>query len=152
MTALSLELTVRQVPEQTFAYVVRSVGLGEVGEFIGGAIERVAGFAGAHGGAQGPPMTVCSAPDENGIVVLEVGWPVRADTAPEPPVEVRTLPATDALVHLHVGSYDELPGLYRELYAQAHERGYTPVGSPLERYLTAPGDGLPKTEIVWPIA
>ena len=152
MTILAPEFTVTRVPEQTFAYVVRSVALGDVGEFVGGAIERVSGFARAHGGAQGPPMTISSAPDENGIVVLEVGWPVPVGTAPEPPVEVRTLPATDAIVHLHVGPYDDLPELYRELYAQAHEHGLTPAGAPRERYLTAPGDGTPKTEIVWPIA
>ena len=152
MTALALDLTVTRVPEQTFAYVVRTVGLADVGEFIGGAIERVGGFARAHGGAQGPPMTICSAPDENDLVVLEVGWPVQAGTPPEPPVEVCTLPATTAIVHLHVGPYADLPQLYRELYAQAHERGHTPVGSPRERYLTGPGDGAPQTEIVWPIA
>jgi effector-binding domain-containing protein len=151
-TTLAPEFTVTHVPEVTFAYVVRSVGLKEVGEFIGGAVERVADFARAHGGTQGPPMSICSAPDENGIVVLEVGWPVEADTEPEAPVEVRTLPATVAIVHLHVGSYDDLPELYRELYAEAHARRYAPVGSPRERYLTAPGDGPPVTEIVWPIA
>jgi len=151
-TTSALELTVEDVPEQTFAYVVRTVGLGEVGEFIGGAIERVGEFARAHGGMQGPPMTVCSAPDENGFVVLEVGWPVQAGTEPEPPVEVSTLPATLAIVHVHVGPYDDLPELYRGLYAEAHERGYTLVGSPRERYLSAPGDGPPVTEIAWPIA
>jgi effector-binding domain-containing protein len=152
MNTVALEFTVTHVPEQTFAYVVRSVGLDEVGEFVGGAIERVGDFARAHGGTQGPPMTISSPPDENGSVVLEVGWPVRADTQPEPPVEVCTLPATVAIVNLHVGSYDDLAHLYSELYAQAHEHGYTLSGSPRERYLTAPGDGPPVTEIVWPIA
>jgi effector-binding domain-containing protein len=152
MSTLALEFTVTHVPEQTFAYVVRRVAPGEASEFVTGAIERVRVFAEAHGGPQGPPMTISSAPDEAGALVLEVGWPVAAGTAAEAPVEVQTLPPGIALVHLHVGGYDELPALYRELLTHAHEAGYVPVGAPRERYLTAPGDGPPVTEIVWPVA
>jgi effector-binding domain-containing protein len=152
MKTLALEFTVTHVPEQTFAYVVRTVAPGEAPEFIEGALHRVHEFANAHGGAAGPPMTLSTPPDEHGSLNLEVGWPVAAGTQAEPPVEVRTLPATVALVHLHVGPYEELPALYGALYAQAHEQGYTPVSMPRERYLTAPGDGPPVTEIVWPLA
>jgi effector-binding domain-containing protein len=152
MSTLALEFTVTHVPEQTFAFVVRTVGPGEAGEFIRGAIARVHAFAEAHGGAQGPPLAIPSAPDEDGALALEVGWPVAAGTAAEPPVEVRRLAPTVALVHLHVGPYEELPALYRELSEQAHDRGFTLAAPPRERYLTAPGDGPPVTEIVWPIA
>lgn len=152
MSTLTLEFTVSHVPEQTFAYVPRTVAAGEAPEFIRGAISRVHTFAEAHGGAAGPPMTLSAAPDEHGALSLEVGWPVAAGTVAEPPIEVRTLPATVAIVHLHVGPYEELPALYGELFAQAHEHGYTPVSMPRERYLTAPGDGPPVTEIVWPVA
>jgi effector-binding domain-containing protein len=152
MATLAPDFTVTHIPEQTFAYVVRRVTPDEAMEFITGAIDRVHAFAAARGGAQGPPTTITSAPDETGALVLEVGWPVVAGTAPEAPVEVRTLPAGLALVHLHVGAYDELPERYGELLAQAHEAGYTPSAAPRERYLTAPGDGPPVTEIVWPLA
>lgn len=152
MSTLELEFTVTHVPEQTFAYVVRTVAPENVGEFVVGALARVREFADRHGGPAGPPMTLSAAPDEHGALSLEVGWPVAAGTGPEPPVEVRTLPATVALVHLHVGPYEELPALYGELFARAHEQGYTPVSRPRERYLTEPGDGPPVTEIVWPIA
>ena len=152
MSTIALDFTVTHVPEQTFAYVVRTVAPGEAGEFIQGAIDRVKAFADSHGGVQGPPMTISTAPDEHGALVLEAGWPVPTGTTAEPPVEVRTLPATVAIVHLHVGSYEDLPGLYSELFAQAHQQGYTPMSAPRERYLTAPGDGPPVTEIVWPIA
>jgi effector-binding domain-containing protein len=152
MSSLALDFTVTHASEQTFAYVVRRVAPQEAGEFVHGAIERVRTFADTHGGPQGPPMTVSSAPDEYGALVLEVGWPVAPGTEGEAPVEVRTLPATVALVHVHVGPYDDLPGLYPELFTQAHEQGYTPTAAPRERYLNAPGDGLPVTEIVWPIA
>jgi len=152
MNTATLEFTVTHVPEQTFAYVVRRVGPGEASDFIPGAIARVRRFADAHGGVQGPPMTISTAPDEAGALVLEVGWPVPPGTLAEAPVEVQTLPAAVALVHLHVGSYDELPALYGALLAEAHEQGYSPVAAPRERYLTTPGDGPPVTEIVWPVA
>jgi effector-binding domain-containing protein len=151
MTTATLDFTVAHVPEQTFAYVVRRVGRGEASEFVPGAIERVRAFAESRGGVTGPPMTISSAPDEAGALVLEAGWPVPAGTLPEAPVEVQTLPATVALVHLHVGSYEELAVLYQSLLRAAHEQGYTPVAAPRERYLTIPGEGPPVTEIVWPV-
>jgi effector-binding domain-containing protein len=151
MSTLQQEFTVTHVPEETFAYVVRTVAPHEAGEFIQGALARVREFAEAHGGPVGPPMTVPSAPDESGVLTMEAGWPVPAGTPAEPPVGVRTLPATVALVHVHVGPYEDLPALYAALYADAREQGYTPVASPRERYLTRPGDGPPVTEIVWPI-
>ncbi|MGZ4289848.1 MAG: GyrI-like domain-containing protein [Gaiellaceae bacterium] len=152
MSTLALEFTVTHVPEQTFAYVVRTVAPGEAGEFIRGAISRVHDFAAAHGGTVGPPMTLSTAPDEHGALTLEVGWPVPDGTQPEAPVEIKRLAPSVAIVHLHVGPYEDLPALYGELFAQAHEHGYTPVAMPRERYLTAPGDGPPVTEIVWPVA
>jgi effector-binding domain-containing protein len=152
MRTLELELTVAHVPEQAFAYVARLVTPSQADEFVRGALARVRAFADAHGGPVGPPMTLSAGPDEQGALSLEVGWPVAAGTTAEPPVEVRTLPAAVALVHLHVGPNEELPALYGDLLAQAHARGYTPVSMPRERYLTGPGDGPPVTEIVWPIA
>jgi effector-binding domain-containing protein len=97
-------------------------------------------------------MTISSPPDETGALVLEVGWPVPTGTRAVAPIEVRTLPPTAAIAHLHAGPYDELRGLYRGLYARAREAGYTRGAAPRERYLTAPGDGTPVTEVIWPIA
>ena len=69
-------------------------------------------------------------------------------------VEVRTLHATPALRHLHVGPREELGGgFYAELFADAHEHGLRPESGPRERYLTDPeGDEEPVTEIVWPLS
>jgi effector-binding domain-containing protein len=152
VSTLALDFTVTHVPEQTFAYVVRHVEPAEIGEFVGGAIDRIARFAVDHGGAQGPPMSVSSAPDEQGGLVLEVGWPVLPGTQPEHPIEVRTLPATVAIVHRHVGPYSDLGGsFYSALFSHAHDEGFTPVTAPRERYI-GDEDGLPVTEIVWPIS
>jgi effector-binding domain-containing protein len=154
MLKAALEFEIVDRPEETFAFVVRRVAPTEVGEFIVGALARVAEFAADRGGAQGPPMAITTAPDEYGSLVVEAGWPVAADAAPAAPVEVRTLAATRAIRHLHAGPHEELGGeLYAELYAAAHEHGLMPTSAPRERYLTdrATG-GEPLTEIVWPLS
>ena len=154
MLKTALEYEIVDLPEETFAFVVRRVAPDEVGEFIHGALGRVMKFAAEHGGPQGPPMAITTAPDEYGSLVVEAGWPVSADVVPAAPVEVRTLHATKAISHRHVGPYDELGGeFYADLFAAAHEHGLTPLAGPRERYLNDPSTGeTPVTEIVWPIA
>ncbi len=154
MLKTALEFEVVNVPEETFAFVVRRVAPTEVGEFIQGALARVAEFTAVSGGAQGPPMAITTAPDEYGSLVVEAGWPVAADAVAADPVEVRTLPATRALRHLHVGPYQEIDAdFYAELFQAAHEQGYLLVSAPRERYLGDPaGGGEPVTEVVWPIS
>jgi len=154
MATVERSFTVKQVPEQTFAFVVRRVVThDEIGEFVTGALRRVGRFASAHGGAQGPPMSIIAAPDEEGGLGFEVGFPVAAGTLAESPVEVRTLPATLAVVHRHAGPYTDLDAdFYADLFAQMHSLGYTTVSTPREIYLGGPNVGAPVTEIVWPIA
>jgi effector-binding domain-containing protein len=154
MATLERSFTVKQVPEQTFAFVVRRVVThDEIGEFVTGALERVGRFAAAHGGAQGPPMSLVAAPDEEGGLAFEVGFPVAAGTRPEPPVEVRNLPATLAVVHRHAGPYTDLDAdFYADLFMQVHAFGYTTISTPRELYLGGPNVCIPVTEIVWPIA
>ena len=143
----ALDIRIIDVPAATFAFVVRRVGQDEIGEFIEGAIDRVRAFADRHGGTLGPPLAICSHPDEEGAIVVEAGWPVEPGTPPESPVEVRRLPRTRAVSHLHTGGYDELgPRFYTALANAAHEHGVMPIASPRELYL-APN----VTEIVWPI-
>ena len=100
---------------------------------------------------------VVSAPPDtpgNGSLVVEAGWPVASDAEPVSPVEVRTLNATRALRHVHVGPYEELDaGFYAQLFTVAHDQGLTLASAPRERYLNDPTSGEePLTEIVWPIS
>lgn len=153
MPQTALKIDVVKQPELTFAFVVKCIHADHIGEFVGGAIARVAEFAGRHGGPLGPPMTISSAPDEEGAVVLEVGWPVVPGTHADPPVEVQVLPATRAAVYRHVGEYEELGRVYSELSVALRDAGLSPVSSPRERYLTTPASGdTPITEIIWPVA
>ena len=153
-SSTALELEVRDLPAETFAFVVRRVDAADAGEFIDGAIGRVGRFAQTHGGPAGPPLAIVSAPDDEGALVIEAGWPVHAGTEPEPPVEIRTLAPTRAVVHRHEGPYEDFGApFYSELLAQLHEAGFTPVSGPRERYVRGPAPGRPPlTEVAWPIA
>ena len=73
MLKAALEFEIVDLPEETFAFVVRRVAPTEVGEFIHGALARVAEFAAVRGGPQGPPMAITTAPDEYGSLVVEAG-------------------------------------------------------------------------------
>ena len=154
MLVTALEFEVVDLPQETFAFVVRRVAPHELGEFVHGALIRVAEFAAVCGGPQGPPMAITTAPDEYGSLVVEAGWPVASDAEPVSPVEVRTLNATRALRHVHVGPYEELDaGFYAQLFTAAHDQGLTLASAPRERYLNDPTSGEePLTEIVWPIS
>jgi len=144
----ALDIRIIDVPAVTFAFVVRRVGQDEIGEFIEGAIERVQAFADRHGGTLGPPLAICSHPDEEGSIVVEAGWPVEPGLKPEPPVEIRRLPRTRAISHTHMGGYDELgPRFYAALASAARDLGVMPIAAPREVYLA------PRvTDIVWPVA
>jgi hypothetical protein len=151
--APTFAFSVSEVPEQTFAFVVRRVAPDQIGEFVTGALERVARFAALREGVAGPPMSVSSAPDDEGNLALKVGFPVPPGTRPEPPIEVRTLPAARAFVHRHAGPYEDLDGdFYGDMYSRMQELGYAPAGAPREVYLGGPYVCVPVTEVVWPIA
>jgi effector-binding domain-containing protein len=153
-SSVALEFEVQELPAETFAFVLRRVDPSDAGEFIGGAIDRVGRFAREHGGPAGPPLAIASAPDEEGALGIEAGWPVQPGTAAEAPIEVRTLSPTRAIVYRHEGPYEDLnSAFYAELFSQAHDAGFTPISGPRERYLQAPSPGrIPVVEVVWPIA
>jgi effector-binding domain-containing protein len=53
-------------------------------------------------------------------------------------------------VHLYIGPYEGLPGVYKQLYDQLQRDGYTEQGEPIEIY--EKHDPVPETRIIWPIA
>jgi hypothetical protein len=154
MLRTSLDFEVVDLPQETFAFVVRRVTPDESGEFIRGALDRVAEFAAAFGGVAGPPTVITTPPDERGARIVEAGWPVAAAAVGDGAVEVRPLHPTRALRLVHVGAREELDGaFYADLYAAAHERGLRPESEPRERYLDdSPGREEPVTEVVWPVS
>ena len=75
------EFEVVDVPQETFAFVVRRVAPDEVGEFIHGALSRVAEFAADHGGPLGPPMAITTAQVIAGRKSRRVNRPARTRIA-----------------------------------------------------------------------
>ena len=101
MLKTALEFEVVDLPQETFAFVVRRVAPAEVGEFIQGALgprRRVRGRvrrpAGAADGDHHRARRVRVARRRGRLAGR------RRMPSPAAPVEVRTLPATRALRHL----------------------------------------------------
>jgi predicted transcriptional regulator YdeE len=71
--------------------------------------------------------------------------------AVDPPegFDLVTRPAQRSAVHVHVGPYEALPGVYQELYGQLQRDGYTETGEPIEIY--DKHDPVPETRIIWPV-
>ena len=103
----------------------------------------------------GPPFCVCPFADGEGMLAPETGWPVGQDVPPQPPVEVKTYPATRALVYTHVGPYDRLGSSYRLMSEVMARQGLESAGDPIEIYVSDPEEVAdPKdyvTVIEWPI-
>ena len=58
-------------------------------------------------------------------------------------------PAQRSAVHLYVGPYEGLPGVFEDFYDQLQRDGHTEAGAPIEIY--EKHDPVPETRIIWPI-
>jgi predicted transcriptional regulator YdeE len=70
--------------------------------------------------------------------------------APPDGFELVTRPAQRSAVHLYVGPYEGLPGIFQELYAQLQKDGHEEGGEPIEIY--EKHDPVPETRIIWPLS
>jgi DNA-binding transcriptional MerR regulator len=150
------EVEVKEVPEQPALIIRRREPLEKLPEVIPTAIDEVHGHLQTVGAAfAGPPFFVCPYPDDEGMVELEIGWPVDGTFPGSDPVEFTTLPACTVLAYMHRGHYQELGRSYRALDSFAEREGLTSNGPPREIYETSteevpdPADWL--TEIQFPI-
>jgi effector-binding domain-containing protein len=150
------EVEVKDVPDQLALVVRERAPLEKLPEVIPAAIDEVHGHMQTVGAAfAGPPFVVCPYPDNDGLIDLEIGWPVDRELPGEGRVELTTLPACTALSYMHRGHYQELGRSYRALDAFVEREGLTVNGAPREIYETSPeevpdpADWL--TEIQFPI-
>jgi effector-binding domain-containing protein len=106
-------------------------------------------------GFHGPPICICPFPDDDGKLAAEIGWPVAEDVTGRGRIELKTLPATRAVVMKHVGPYEALGRSYRLLTEVLEDSGITPTDAPREIYVSDPEDVADpndyETLIVWPI-
>lgn len=71
-------------------------------------------------------------------VDIEAALPVSADFPVTPPLTIRTLPAAEAVVTIHYGSYDDIHNAYQALMAWCEANGYELDGPDREIYLVGP--------------
>jgi len=149
------KLAVRDVPEQSFVVLRDRVPMERLGEVIPRLIGETHAWLAEHAGFSGAPMAAVSFPDEDGVVDLEVGWPVAAPLEPAAPIELVTYEATRAVVHVHVGPFDDLPETYAALARAIEAAGLRAKGPARESYETNPEqEPDPRkwvTRIVWPV-
>jgi effector-binding domain-containing protein len=149
----SVDYRVQDVPELVLAAIRRPARLGElpIPELIG----QTATWAFAHDTIPGAPVAICPADDE-GVVDLRVGWPVRGTVEPPAPIELVVSPAGRAVVHTYVGEFTGLSDEWRLLWESLEADGIRPRGEPREHYETSPEEVNDPSEhvtrLVWPLA
>jgi DNA-binding transcriptional MerR regulator len=133
--ARRLDYRVQHVPELVLAVIHRPARLGElpIPELIG----ETGKWAFAHDRVPGAPVAICPA-DDDGVVDLRVGWPVRGTVEPPTPIELVVCSAGRAVVHIYVGDFTGLCDEWRLLWESLEADGIRPRGEPREHYETSP--------------
>ena len=142
-----MDYEIEQVPEATYAVIRRTVAFSDVPKVMPELMGKVQHWADSvpHG------LHMCiSSTTPDGQLNIAPGVEVEPG-AVEPPedFDLVTRPAQRAAVHLYVGPYDALPGVYQELYDQLQRDGHTENGEPIELY--EKHDPVPETRIIWPV-
>ena len=127
----------------------------EVAQTLGQILPAIFGHATAEGIAMVGPPTTLYVEWGPGMATIEAGMPVAAGTQGKDDILVRTLPAGNAAITIHTGSYDGLGDAHAAMETYLHEHGLERDGPLREVYLTDPGE-VPnpaewKTQIVWPL-
>jgi effector-binding domain-containing protein len=95
------------------------------------AFGRLGGFFAGRGIApSGPPFARYFSDPSVGEanLVWEVGFPVATGVTAEAPFEIRDLPATLAVVHVHRGALEDLVTAWPQFVEWIMSNGYQPVG------------------------
>lgn len=132
------QIELRELAERTTAVVRSTLALGEIGPFVGHAIEAVGRMLADEGRSPtGPPFARYHRRDEQTFEV-EVGFPVVGVVSPTGEVVASTLPGGSAAVLAYVGPYEEMEPAYAALAEWIATHGGTPKGDPWEVYLSDP--------------
>lgn len=77
----------------------------------------------------------------------EVGFPFKGKAKPEGNIKIKKTPAKEVLYTIHKGPYREVGSAYVALFRYAREKGYNPLGCPMEIYLNDPKE-VPENELL----
>lgn len=146
----------RRLAEWDTAVIRATVGLDEIGPWVGAAFGRAAAVLAAQCLEPAGPPFVRYSPQGDGRFGVEAGFPVHRPVVHEADVDRSTLPACDALVTIHVGPYDQVAEAYERIERFAAEHSLTTAPDPWEVYLTDPSTNHDPatwlTEVVVPLA
>ena len=143
-----MDYEIQDVAETTYAVIKRTVAFADVPNVMSELMGKVQSWANTV--PHGAHMCISSrTPD--GQLNIAPGVEVEPGSV-EPPqgFDLVRRPAQRSAVHLYVGSYEGLPGLYEEFHDQLQRDGYTENGEPIEIYDMH--DPVPETRIIWPVA
>lgn len=146
-----------ELEEQEAMCVRGEVTIPEMPAFFGSAFAAVAEAA-AKAGAElvGPPFGFYPTMPTD-TVVVEAGFPVsRPGVEGSGEVHRLVLPGGEAVVAMHVGSYDSMDKTYEALAAWMESEKRIPAAGVWEVYLSDPAEepdpSTWRTQIVWPLA
>ena len=153
---VKFEIGIEDLDEVKVLVIRERVHQDELPTVIPKDIAEVHGYVQELGlGFHGPPICVCPFPNEDGSLEAEIGWPVPKDVPSRGRIELKTLPATRALVMKHIGPFNALGNSYRLMSEVMEENGITPTDAPREVYVTDPEEVSDpndyETLIVWPV-
>jgi predicted transcriptional regulator YdeE len=143
-----MDYEIQVVPEGTYAVIKRTVPYAEVPNVMPELMGRVHRWADTvpHG------LHMCiSSMTPDGQLNIAPGVEVEHGSV-EPPegFELVTRPEQRSAVHLYVGPYEGLPGVFQEFYDQLQRDGHTETGEPIEIY--EKHEPVPETRIIWPVS
>jgi predicted transcriptional regulator YdeE len=143
-----MDYEIQQVPAATYAVIKRTVAFSDVPTVMPELMGKVHSWADTvpHG------VHMCiSSTTAGGHLNIAPGVEVEPG-AVEPPddFDLVNRPAQRAAVHLYVGPYEGLAGVYQEFHDQLQRDGYTEKGEPIEIY--EKHDPVPETRIIWPVS
>jgi DNA-binding transcriptional MerR regulator len=150
------EIGIQEVDETKALMVDEHVHQDEMSDVVPKAIAEVHAYVQELGlPFHGPPICVCPFPNEDGTLDSQIGWPVAEDVPGRGRIELKTLPATRALVMKHLGPFTALGQSYRLMSEVMEHHGLTATDAPREIYVTDPEEvsdpNRYETVIVWPI-
>jgi AraC family transcriptional regulator len=155
---MDAEINTKEVPAFHALVIRRRIPRDGVADALAACLPAVFAYAQESGLAfAGPPLARYP---ETGMasLVIEGGMPVveLPENPPAGEIEALTVAAGRAVVALHRGPYEGLPGTYIAIESYLEQHGLTASAPPWESYITDPGErpdpATWETEVVQPIS
>ncbi len=152
--AMNYDITRQPIEECTFLYKRGRCSHADIATTLGRLLPAVFQHAMANGIELRSPPTVIYREWGPGMVTLDAGMMVASASASDD-FQVETLPAGEAAVAIHAGSYDGLGDAHAAVEQFIADSGLDKAGPLREIYLTDPGE-VPnpadwRTQLVWPV-